>query len=224
MEITQEILEQTKILWDYLRMDNPLQKSDLIFCLGSIDLRSAERAAQIYLEGYSKKILFSGGIAHANDPLRTTWNEPEAIVFAKEAMRLGVPKEDILLETEATNTGENITKGYKVLQDDNVTIRSMILVQKPYMGRRTYATFKKQWPGEEIEIIVTSPHISFNEYFDTTDVEKEKIVNIMVGDLQRIKEYPARGFQIAQDIPEKVMKAYSYLVDAGFTKHLIAVS
>lgn len=43
----------------------------------------------------------------------------------------------------------------------------------------------------------------------------------MVGDLQRIKEYPAKGFQIEQEIPDEVWSAYETLVAAGYDKHLI---
>lgn len=221
MQISGEVLDQVKILWDYHRIDDDIEKSDLIFCLGSLDLRSAHRAAELYLDGYANKILFSGGVAHANDLLRTTWQEPEAVVFANEAIKLGVPKEHILLETEAANTGENITKGFEILKQNSLSIKSMILVQKPYMGRRTYATFKKQWPGDEVHIRVTSPQISFEEYFNVDEKEQLKIINIMVGDLERIKVYPEKGFQIYQEIPANVMNAFEQLVDAGFTSHLI---
>jgi len=43
----------------------------------------------------------------------------------------------------------------------------------------------------------------------------------MVGDLQRIKVYPARGFQIEQEIPDHVWHAYEQLVHAGYDKYLI---
>jgi hypothetical protein len=47
------------------------------------------------------------------------------------------------------------------------------------------------------------------------------VVGIMVGDLQRIKIYPAHGWQIAQDIPDDVWNAFEELVRAGYTKYLI---
>jgi hypothetical protein len=47
------------------------------------------------------------------------------------------------------------------------------------------------------------------------------VISIMVGDLQRVREYPARGFQIPQDIPHDVWAAYEELVRAGFDRHLI---
>jgi hypothetical protein len=43
----------------------------------------------------------------------------------------------------------------------------------------------------------------------------------MVGDVQRIRAYPALGFQIPQDIPAGVWEAYERLVSMGFDKHLI---
>jgi hypothetical protein len=43
----------------------------------------------------------------------------------------------------------------------------------------------------------------------------------MVGDLQRIKIYPAHGFQIEQEIPEPVWQAFEVLVRAGYDKYLI---
>ena len=43
----------------------------------------------------------------------------------------------------------------------------------------------------------------------------------MVGDLQRIKLYPALGYQIAQEIPDEVWSAFEGLVRAGFDKYLI---
>src|SRR3989338_5454204 len=43
----------------------------------------------------------------------------------------------------------------------------------------------------------------------------------MVGDMQRIKEYPAKGFQIEQGIPNEVWQAYEFLVAQGYNKRLI---
>ena len=45
----------------------------------------------------------------------------------------------------------------------------------------------------------------------------------MVGDLQRIKIYPEKGFQIEQHIPEDVWKAFEFLVAAGYNE-AIAIS
>lgn len=211
-----------RTLWDYHLLKQDIAESDLIFALGSIDILTAERAAELYLQGMAPKVLFSGGVAHSDDLLRTTWDEPEAVVFARRAEELGVPRQDMMLETEASNTGENILLGYEVLQRNNYLPASIILVQKPYMLRRTYATFAKQWPGSEVEFRVTCPQLSFEEYIlDVSEQEQHKVINIMVGDLQRIKIYPSKGFQIPQEIPDGVWQAYEELVALGYDKHLI---
>jgi hypothetical protein len=49
------------------------------------------------------------------------------------------------------------------------------------------------------------------------------VINIMVGDLQRIKEYPAKGFQIYQEIPHDVWAAYEELIEAGYSKRLVTI-
>ena len=90
------------------------------------------------------------------------------------------------------------------------------------MERRAFATFRKLWP--EKDLIVTSPQVSFREYVDTyanRALSSADVVSIMVGDLQRIRVYPARGYQIAQEIPEKVWGAFEQLVRAGYDKYLI---
>lgn len=43
----------------------------------------------------------------------------------------------------------------------------------------------------------------------------------MVGDLQRIREYPKLGFQIEQNIPKSVWQAFEKMVGWGYSKHLI---
>ena len=43
----------------------------------------------------------------------------------------------------------------------------------------------------------------------------------MAGDLQRIKLYAQKGFQIPQEIPINVWDAYEKLVETGYTKHLV---
>lgn len=196
-------------------MNHEIVKCDCILALGSHDLRVAERAAQLYLQHYAPIIIMSGGLGNFTKEM---WTEKEADKFARVAVTLGVPAEKIIVENESSNTGENILFTEKILETKKLDPKRFIIVQKPYMERRAYATVKKHWP--EKEIIVTSPEISFTEY-PTPDIPLNKVINIMVGDLERIKIYPEKGFQIPQDIPHQVWKAFELLVDAGYTKHLI---
>jgi hypothetical protein len=86
------------------------------------------------------------------------------------------------------------------------------------MERRSYATFKRHWPNKKLQ--VTSPQISLNNY-PNEEISLEEVIHIMVGDLQRIKIYPEKGFQIFQEIPDEVWEAYEKLVELGYNSHLI---
>lgn len=220
--MNEEIKRSTQTIWDFHRVSDNLAHADIILGLGSIDIETAVKCTELYLEGLAPKIVFSGGIAHNDDLLKTPWEGTEAEAFAKEAISLGVPREDIILEDKATNTGENITFTYALLNELDLLPDSMIIVQKPYMGKRTFATFKKQWKDEKTLIMVTSPQIDIEDYlFSKENVEQEKIINLMVGDLDRIIKYPALGFQSAVSVPDSALKAMDTLVKAGYDKHLI---
>ena len=210
-----EVLNVAKRLWDYHLLHHEIEKADCILALGSHDLRVAERTAELYLQGFAPVVIMSGGLGNFT---RNMWSGTEAEMFTDVAVGKGVPKEVILMEKQSTNTGENIMFTQQLLEKKGMDPQKFILVQKPYMERRSFATFKKHWPQKNI--IVTSPVISFEDY-PTPEIPLEKVINIMVGDLQRIKEYPAKGFQIPQEIPTEVMDAYNRLVNAGYNKYLI---
>ena len=137
-------------------------------------------------------------------------------------MSLNVPRECILVETNSTNTGENVQFTRQLLAKRGIDPESFIVVQKPYMERRSYATFLRYWP--EKPVVVTSPQTSFADYiahYTHSSLSPDDVVGIMVGDLQRIKLYPERGFQVEQEIPHDVWSAYERLVEAGYDKYLI---
>ena len=213
--MTAEVDRLARIVWDYHHMNHRLQKAEVILVQGSHDLRVAERGAELYLEGWAPRIVFSGGMGTLTSEM---WDEPEADKFARIARERGVPADAILIENQSTNTGENVRFTRRLLEERGLDPASFILVQKPYMERRTFATFKKLWPDKSM--VVTSPQIGFDDY-PTEDIPKERVIAIMVGDLQRIRLYPARGFQIEQEIPDDVWDAYERLVELGYTRHMI---
>lgn len=71
-------------------------------------------------------------------------------------------------------------------------------------------------------IIVTSPEVSFADYPDG-HISREAVVNIMVGDLQRLRVYATeeRPYQIPVEVPDDVWEAYTQLVAAGFDANVI---
>ncbi|HVF42804.1 MAG TPA: YdcF family protein [Pyrinomonadaceae bacterium] len=215
----QEIRELALKLWRYHRMNQRLERADALLVLCSYDTSVAERGAQLFLDAWAPLLVFSGGLGAIT---RNLWSEPEAELFARVARGMGVPAERIVVETRSTNTGENVQFTRRLLAERGLDPESFILVQKPYMERRAYATFRRYWP--EKRAVVTSPQFSFEEYLKNHSngaLTEGDVVCIMVGDLQRIRLYPERGFQIPQEIPDEVWAAYEELVAAGYDKHLI---
>ena len=194
-------------------------KADAILVLCSHDLRVAERGAQLFLERWAPLLIFSGGLGSLTKRL---WSEPEADQFARVAVSMGVPREAILIENQSTNTGENVRFTKRLLAERGIDPNNFIVVQKPYMERRSYATFKQQWPGKDL--VVTSPRVSLDDYlkqYSNETLSPEDVIGIMVGDLQRIRVYPELGFQIPQEIPPDVWQAYEELVKSGYDRHLL---
>ncbi|KAI3397418.1 hypothetical protein diail_10749 [Diaporthe ilicicola] len=207
------IERDAKILYNYHRLNMPtLISADVVLTLCSFDLRVAHRAVDLFDARKRPYLVFSGGYGRRTVNL---FNKPEAEVFADIALMRGVPRERILLEKESTNTGENVRFTYKMLKTMGLRPREMVLVQSPYMERRTYATFMKQWPDETVRFSVTSPQLRFDEY-PCKAVPKDLFVTIMLETLLRIKNYPEKGFQVTQEIPETVWKAAKRLIAAGY--------
>lgn len=213
-----QVDKDAKTLLEYMRLDMKVKPADVIIGHGCLDIRVAERASQLMLDGFGRLLIFSGGYGKITKHLN---NVTEAETFRDIAVAMGVEEKKIMLETESTNTGANIVNTAKLLSEHNIHPRSVLSVTKPYMERRVYATFMKQWPGScDIDFYVTSPQITYEQHI-TEGISKEMFLNVMVGDMQRLRELPKRGFMIEQDIPTNVWRAYERLVDAGYTNQLI---
>ena len=235
--------EAVEIVWNYHHLNHKLISSPdgiLVFC--SSDITVADVAARLFWKYHDTNpdlyILFSGGMGtgiHSGANL-LGWTQPEAIVFRDRVNKYfdgkdykDIPIRNILIETKATNSGENVDFSKEILITNNKKYERIILVQKPFMERRAYATMKKRWSyidGGPEEICVQSIKMECMEYLDKNPVDKEKVISIMVGDLQRCKYYasPYGDFQIVQEIPDHVWNAFEFLVASGYTENLMPKS
>ena len=208
-----ENMDKVEILWNYMRMNHKLKHADCIIGLGSEDINVANIASELYLKGFADKIIFSGGLGKITYKL---WNETEAEKFAKIAIEKGIPSENIYLENESTNTGDNFRFSKKIIEKEKLDIHSCIVVCKPYDEKRTYASFKKILP--EYEVIIYSGNISCYEY---NKINKNEWIDALVGDIQRMTLFYQKGWQIKMDVPKKVQEAYEDLVNLGYNKFIL---
>ncbi len=214
-----DYMEPLELLWDYLSMHQQPQKADVIVGFGCFDTSVAVRAAELYRAGFAPKVLFTGGLGRNTTGLFT---EPEAVRFAEIAMTHGVPEADILLEAKSTNTKENIEFTRSLLEAQCVPHNRILGVHKHYMERRIYAAMANYWPS--LSFSVTSPRMTLEEHLAYAlhlGMTEQETVSTIVGDLQRIEIYAKMGYQIPQNIPENIWKAYNSLVKMGFDSQLV---
>ena len=205
-------------VWEYLRLVHEPAPADLILCLGSHDTAVPRHAAALWRGGWAPLIAISGGIAHTGDLANPGWGRPEAEVFADLAEASGVPRDAMLLETRATNTGENFALTRALLAERGHPVpRRVLVVAKPYMTRRALATGPCAWPGPEYRAGCEA--VDLWNYL-ARDPDPARTLHLMAGDLHRILVYPRLGFQLPQDVPSGVLRALGIMVAGGYGGHL----
>ncbi|MEV7217878.1 YdcF family protein [Kitasatospora cineracea] len=215
VDISAAVWDDARVLWDYHLLHQEVRPCSVIIGLGSHDLGVATTAARLYTAGMAPRVLFTG----ANSPTtQERFPRGEAIHYREHAIELGVPAASILVEPKATNTGQNIILAREVLEAASIAVSSVLIVSKPYEERRSFATCKKLWPA--IEVICTSERISLDDYVENIGNAKI-VIDMLVGTLQRLIEYPAQGFTISQEVPPEALNAYQRLASRGFDSRLI---
>jgi uncharacterized SAM-binding protein YcdF (DUF218 family) len=202
-------------LWAYHHMNHEIRPCDVGIGLGSHDLGVAKIATDLFHRRMYPRLVFTG----ANAPTTIErFPRGEAVHYREYAIDHGVPAEAILIETQARNTGQNIEFTRRLLTEHQIRPRSVLLMSRPYQQRRAYATCKKLWP--EVDVVCASHPLSLDDYV-TSIGDVDKVINMLVGDTQRIDTYAELGFAIPQDVPTEVRHAYDRLVAAGYTSRLV---
>ncbi|MGQ4516611.1 ElyC/SanA/YdcF family protein [Streptomyces sp. DW26H14] len=214
--ITDADRDDARTLWDYNLLHQQPRPVSAAIALGGCDIGVSTAVADLYRAGFFPTVVFTGAITQAT---LGRFPRGEAVHFSEKAIGLGVPEDVVLIEPRATNTGQNITYARTVLADAGHQVDSVLLICMPYMQRRAYATCRKQWP--DVHVLCASEAVTFDEYAKAQDDEGEFIA-MMVGDTQRVMEYPRRGFAIEQEIPEHVRDAFERLSQRGYDAWLLA--
>ncbi|AGM10499.1 YdcF family protein [Amycolatopsis keratiniphila] len=215
MTLPDDLRHDVRTLWDYHDMGHDLRPADIGIGLGSHDLGVATCAAELFHAGMFPRIVFTG----ANAPTTVErFPRGEAVHYREHALELGVPEDAVLVEPEARNTGENIAFTRELLESRGIEVESVILISRPYQQRRAYATCKKLWP--EVDVICASRPLPLDDYVGSIG-DADRVINMLVGDTQRITVYAERGFAVQQDMPSSVAEAYDRLAQAGFSERLV---
>lgn len=217
--MNETVYPHVKVLWDYMKLDMPLRKADCIVGFGCYNEEIALRAAELYHAGWAPKVLFTGGLGRNTKEM---WTQSEAERFAAIAIAAGVPEADIILENRSTNTAENIRFTKAKLEELGMEVHHLIGIHKPFMERRLHAALGVYWP--EMDFTLTSPQVSIEQYIRLSTaqgLDEKRVIEVLVGDFQRIDVYARLGYQLPQHIPQSVWQAFDALVALGYTRELV---
>jgi len=120
----------------YLAVEDPLGKSDVIVAVSGDNGPRTETAVALWKQGYAPLLLFSGA---ALDPESVS----SAELMKRDAVRLGVPAEAILLEPTSISTEENARFTAQLMADRG--LHTAILVTSPYHQRRASLLFARSF-------------------------------------------------------------------------------
>ena len=211
-------MENVKILWDFMHMNQELEAADVIVGFGCYDEDIPKRCAELFHRGFAPYVCFSGGLGRNTSGI---WSKSEAERFAAIAISEGVPEERIILENKSTNSAENLLFTPRVLAEAGVKAEKIIAVHKPYMERRLWAAMQVYWP--EIKAVYTSPQVSVEEHIahaEKIGMTRRGVIETIVGDVQRMELYAEKGYQAPVEIPARVRAAFDALVKEGYIGQL----
>jgi uncharacterized SAM-binding protein YcdF (DUF218 family) len=204
-------LEHARQLWTYLAALRSREPADAVVVCCSYDLRVCDYACDLIKQGLAPRLVLSGKTGNWT---RFLWTEPEARVFADRALANGIEASRILMEDRSTNFGENIAFVRALMPD----LERVIFVTKPNAILRVALTVPVQWP--EVTAFVDSPPFEFPQQVSNI-IGVFGVMNEMVGDVDRVLQYPSRGFQRPHAVPASILESWRALIADGFGHHLL---
>lgn len=175
--------DEIKKITDYIFLESHPQKADIAMIFGTRHHEPMDAAYKLYKDGLVPKILLSGGINKV-----TGQNECEEM--AKELIKMGVKKEDLILEDKSLNSLENVLFSKEKIEISFPSIKKIISIVKHYHSRRAMMTLKKHFP-KNIELIPVCYDIygfTKDNWFES-EIGKEKVLE----EWWKIPKYLAKG-------------------------------
>ncbi len=216
-----------------------IDKVDVLILLGNAIPYTIEVTHNAYKNKLCSKILISGGIGHSTNLLRNaikanvkyknieTKNRSEADIFKDILVDYyDVSEDDIILENQSTNCGDNALKSVNLLDNLHIKYNSIMLIQDPTMQLRSYASFYKYLKDRNTIIINYSPFIpelDGNMNFINKNVDGiwdiTRYLDLISGEIPRLRDdnkgYGPNGknFIAHIDIPSDILEKYNELIN-----------
>ena len=121
-------------MWNFLVVNEQPKASDVIIVLSG-DTGRLEYGVKLFQQGYADRLLCTGGGARA---------------MQREAIAMGIPEDDILVERRSHSTFENATNSWQMMQEQG--LKTAIVVTSAYHTRRASIIFGQFIPKQDLTV------------------------------------------------------------------------
>lgn len=189
---------------NFIFVEDKPQKVDAIFLPGGSHPEQPEYAAELYLKGYAKWLVPSGGVSVKRNKWPGIRSEADIYngdyqsdceFFTDVFVKNGVPADVIVGEDKSGHTRDNAFFSRMAVDEKGVEIKTGIIVCKAFHARRCLMIYQLAFP--DTEFIVCPVHcynITKNNWYTT-----EQGINRVLGELARC------GNQFVGDIKEYLL-------------------
>ena len=211
-----------------------IAKADVMVLFGGSILAGGDVLAEAMKSDIASKYIIVGGEGHTTETLREKISNEFAGVNTSELAeaelfeyylekKYGVCAD--YLETESTNCGNNISLLLNLLEEEDISFKSIILCQDATMQQRMAAGLKK-YVADDVLVInyaAYEAHVSENNgslHFDDNIYgmwEMDRYINLLMGEIPRLTDntdgYGPNGknYIAHVDIPNTVVSAFEKL-------------
>ncbi|MDE6591733.1 MAG: YdcF family protein [Oscillospiraceae bacterium] len=147
---------------EFIFVEDVPQKCDVIVTVGGSYPQIAEKAAELYRDGFSEYVIAGGGIGVKTGVFAGVKDKkdiydgdyPTECDFYEDVLiKNGVPESAVIREDRSGHTRENAEFAADVLKEQGINVRKMILVCKRFHARRCLMFFRTAFPGTEILVV-----------------------------------------------------------------------
>ena len=173
-------------LGSFLIVNDELHKADAIVVFSGDNGPRTEKGVELLKEGLGEYLILSGGIVYDDVTM--------AELMKNHAIKLGVPKEKILIDDKASTTHENAEFTKDIIEESN--FKSIIVVTSEYHSRRSKLAMKKVLEntlvdGKKVEVMVAH---STEEKFTTKWWTSGNSILIVISEYLKLMGYWLKGY------------------------------
>lgn len=200
-----------RTLFAYLSVTDasPAHPCDAVIGFGTFDLTLAAFCGDLHARGWARRIILTGGIGAGTADL----GQPEADAWRGEILRAHpqIARNNIITENRSTNTSENIDFTAALLAREHPEftfgrgISTALIVASPSRLRRVKLTLEKRLP--DLRVWRCLPAADFDREFALHESKGIPYLPHLAGEIDRIRDYPTRGWIAAEPLPAEVAAA-----------------